>query len=212
MLNDDDLKLLSFYIAARNNEATARDVQVALGYKSIGSVNFHVVRLAKKLAKEFAYKAPIKNNGESRWWPCLFEGRDTKEGFVWTLKSQVKEWFVSSYANLDSHEAFYQKVLHAAKDDIERRRKRLNKANKIPKKIKVSVWQFFRNPDVVAEALYLANGKCQCCGKEAPFKRKSDSTPYLEVHHKIQLANGGEDSVENSIALCPNCHREKHFG
>ncbi|MEY8786001.1 HNH endonuclease [Citrobacter freundii] len=22
----------------------------------------------------------------------------------------------------------------------------------------------------------------------------------------------GEDSVENAIALCPNCHREAHYG
>ncbi|OOL15317.1 hypothetical protein BXQ27_32765, partial [Klebsiella aerogenes] len=26
------------------------------------------------------------------------------------------------------------------------------------------------------------------------------------------LSNGGEDSVENAIALCPNCHRQAHFG
>jgi len=44
------------------------------------------------------------------------------------------------------------------------------------------------------------------------FIRKKDNTPYLEVHHKIQLAEGGEDSIENAIAVCPNCHRELHFG
>jgi 5-methylcytosine-specific restriction endonuclease McrA len=212
MINDADIKLLSFYIETKDNEATAREVQLALGYKSVGSVNFHIVRLAKKLAKEFAYEAPIKGNGDFRWWPCLFEGRDAKEGFVWTLKPQVKEWYVSTYSNVDPHDAFYQKVQDSARDDIERRRKRLIKANKKPKKIQVKIWQFVRNPDVVAEILYLANGKCQSCGKAAPFKRKSDNTPYLEVHHKIQLANGGEDTVDNSIALCPNCHREKHFG
>ncbi|MGL6002403.1 MAG: HNH endonuclease, partial [Plesiomonas sp.] len=56
------------------------------------------------------------------------------------------------------------------------------------------------------------NGCCQKCKNEAPFNRKSDGTPYLEVHHKIFLSDGGEDTVENSIALCPNCHRELHFG
>jgi 5-methylcytosine-specific restriction protein A len=34
----------------------------------------------------------------------------------------------------------------------------------------------------------------------------------LEVHHKKQLSEGGEDTVENAIALCPNCHREAHYG
>ncbi|WP_163591073.1 HNH endonuclease, partial [Klebsiella variicola] len=39
-----------------------------------------------------------------------------------------------------------------------------------------------------------------------------DGTPFLEVHHIEWLSNGGEDSVENAIALCPNCHRQAHFG
>ena len=47
--------------------------------------------------------------------------------------------------------------------------------------------------------------------KKAPFKRK-DGSDYLEVHHKIFLYNYGEGSVDNAEALCPNCHREKHYG
>jgi 5-methylcytosine-specific restriction protein A len=34
----------------------------------------------------------------------------------------------------------------------------------------------------------------------------------LEVHHKIRLADGGFDTVENAIAVCPNCHRQCHHG
>ena len=32
------------------------------------------------------------------------------------------------------------------------------------------------------------------------------------VRNKIFLSNDGEDTVENAEALCPNCHREKHYG
>lgn len=71
---------------------------------------------------------------------------------------------------------------------------------------------FKRNPDVVAEVLIRAKGKCESCGKPAPFKRRKDDKPYLEVHHKVFLSNGGDDTVENAEALCPNCHKEKHFG
>jgi 5-methylcytosine-specific restriction protein A len=28
----------------------------------------------------------------------------------------------------------------------------------------------------------------------------------------VMLAEGGEDTVENALALCPNCHRRLHFG
>jgi len=72
--------------------------------------------------------------------------------------------------------------------------------------------QFIRNPHVIAEVLSRANGVCELCGNDAPFIRKSDRTPYLEVHHKQTLAEGGPDIVENAIALCPNCHRKEHFG
>jgi 5-methylcytosine-specific restriction protein A len=34
----------------------------------------------------------------------------------------------------------------------------------------------------------------------------------LEVHHKTPLSARGEDTVENAIALCANCHRELHYG
>ena len=71
---------------------------------------------------------------------------------------------------------------------------------------------FDRNPDVVAEVLAQASGKCQRCGCPAPFIRKSNGSPYLEVHYKFPLAFGGEGAVANAIALYPNCHREAHYG
>lgn len=78
--------------------------------------------------------------------------------------------------------------------------------------LQVVVKQFKRNPHVIVEVLLRADGICESCGKDAPFIRKSDNTPYLEVHHKHPLAEGGPDTVKNAVALCPNCHREEHFG
>lgn len=85
-------------------------------------------------------------------------------------------------------------------------------ANKIPSTYVSEVIKWRRNPDVVAEVLLQANGRCAKCDSTAPFIRKSDSSAFLEVHHKVPLAKYGEDSVENAEALCPNCHREKHYG
>jgi 5-methylcytosine-specific restriction protein A len=96
--------------------------------------------------------------------------------------------------------------------DRKGRKRRLKTANKQPWLHAVIVKVCHRNPDVVAEVLERANGNCEKCKNTAPFIRKADSTPYLEVHHIKQLANGGEDSVNNAIGLCPNCHREAHYG
>ena len=91
------------------------------------------------------------------------------------------------------------------------REERLEKANKVPEEIKIISRGFKRNADVVVAVLERAGGYCERCECKAPFLRK-DNTPYLEVHHIKMLANGGEDSVENAMAVCPNCHRELHYG
>jgi hypothetical protein len=107
---------------------------------------------------------------------------------------------------------FERKVFASAHDIQLNRLNRLSVAETHPKTTTATTTVFNRNPDVVAETLFRANGICERCNKPAPFKRRTDGSPYLEVHHVIALADGGEDSVKNAIALCPNCHREKHYG
>lgn len=68
---------------------------------------------------------------------------------------------------------------------------------------------YVRDPRVVAYTQARAAGKCELCLQAAPFRRV-DSTPYLETHHILPLAEGGPDTVENCAAVCPNCHRALH--
>ena len=68
-----------------------------------------------------------------------------------------------------------------------------------------------RDEEVRNWVLRQSNGSCECCKQQAPFE-SSDGIPYLEVHHIRHLANGGSDRISNAVALCPNCHRELHFG
>ncbi|WP_099080291.1 HNH endonuclease [Vibrio sp. PID17_43] len=80
-----------------------------------------------------------------------------------------------------------------------------------PEKETVSVTLYKRDTLVVAETLRLANGYCELCEVKSPFKTKS-GRDYLEVHHVIPLSKQGSDTVANTVALCPNCHRMLHFG
>jgi transcriptional regulator with XRE-family HTH domain len=50
-----------------------------------------------------------------------------------------------------------------------------------------------------------AGGHCQLCGEKAPFQAP-DGSPYLELHHLVSVSNGGSDTPENLVALCPNCY------
>ena len=112
----------------------------------------------------------------------------------------------------EQHNKFTSRVADALRDDPVVRAVRLSQARRLPEKVLVQTHVYARNPDVVAEVLLRANGICEMCTEPAPFRRKSDGTPYLEVHHKIQLADNGEDTVQNAIAACPNCHRRAHYG
>lgn len=81
-----------------------------------------------------------------------------------------------------------------------------------PEKYIGEVILYRRDPEIVKYALDQANGYCGDCKQPAPFKKTSTDEPYLEVHHCHQLAKGGSDTKVNVIALCPNCHRKRHYG
>ncbi|WP_049785076.1 HNH endonuclease [Desulfotalea psychrophila] len=85
------------------------------------------------------------------------------------------------------------------------------KGNKKPASFLSSGTRFVRDPEVVAWVLAEAAGHCECCESSAPFLRE-DGSPFLEVHHVQHLADHGEDTINNAVALCPNCHSELHYG
>lgn len=107
---------------------------------------------------------------------------------------------------------FNESVQESLKSSSDEREARLNNAEQMPTSRMASIKVYNRNPDVVASVLIRAKGVCEACGEDAPFIRRKDKTPYLEVHHIKKLADGGKDIVSNAIALCPNCHRKVHFG
>tara|TARA_B110000908_G_C10210019_1_gene429707 strand:+ start:166 stop:990 length:825 start_codon:yes stop_codon:yes gene_type:complete len=100
-----------------------------------------------------------------------------------------------------------RKAKRLSNDEIERRAKR---AKKTVGTRNTTSQQHERDPWVAEHAKRQANGTCQLCLQPAPFKNTSGE-PYLETHHITWLANEGEDTVENTVALCPNCHRKMHI-
>lgn len=72
-----------------------------------------------------------------------------------------------------------------------------------------------KRDEIVAEiAKRRAKGICELPDSngrfhEAPFS--VDGKPFLESHHVIWLSKGGEDDIDNVVALCPNCHRKMHI-
>lgn len=85
------------------------------------------------------------------------------------------------------------------------------KGNKKPKKNFVNGKYVFETNKKVKEWVNnIANGICELCNKKAPFI-SLQKRPFLEFHHVIHLADGGSDTINNVVAICPNCHRSLHF-
>ncbi|MEI7857920.1 MAG: HNH endonuclease signature motif containing protein [Methanomicrobiales archaeon] len=66
-----------------------------------------------------------------------------------------------------------------------------------------------QEPLVPARAPQQTRGICQLCNQPAPFSNP-DGEPYLETHHIHRLSKGGKDEMENTVSICPNCHRKMH--
>lgn len=111
-----------------------------------------------------------------------------------------------------------EELVHAAKGSHEKKAKRMSNqalmkrainARKKSSRREGIVTSFDRDPYVMEFAKRSAKGVCQLCEQKAPFRNKQGD-PYLETHHIVWLARGGEDSIENTVALCPNCHKKMH--
>lgn len=70
---------------------------------------------------------------------------------------------------------------------------------------------YARSRAVRIYVLNRAAGRCEGCRQTAPFT-SSLGTPYLEPHHIRRLTDKGPDDPRYMAALCPNCHREAHYG
>jgi len=149
--------------------------------------------------KKFTYRGVFKyldsvNEGNEKWFKLARSGSK------------------NAYSLDEINRKFLSEVETSSNMSSSKRKERLLISSKKPKTRSVLTVIYERNPDVVAEVLKLAKGFCGICKKSAPFNRRKNKTPYLEVHHKTRLADGGDDTIENAVALCPNCHREEHYG
>lgn len=74
----------------------------------------------------------------------------------------------------------------------------------------VEFWQ--RNRSIILERKRQSSNRCEIPGcNYVPFKKISEEE-YSEAHHIIPLGQPGSDRIENIVILCPNHHREVHYG
>jgi 5-methylcytosine-specific restriction protein A len=82
--------------------------------------------------------------------------------------------------------------------------------NNFPDRAKVIAHVIKRDNRVRAHALKRAKGRCEYCRVQG--FRTTNGGFYVEAHHIIALCDSGRDTVDNVIALCPQHHRQAHYG
>lgn len=151
---------------------------------------------ATNILKKASDELPLKKRTRSGGWSYVYDVGDLLTLPATTREQNERELLADIEASFSRSAA--------------ERAKRLAAAAKLPLRVQIISVGFRRNAEVIVTVLTRANGVCEGCGNNAPFNRRSDGTPYLEVHHRIALSARGEDTVENANALCPNCHRKEH--
>ena len=161
----------------------------------------------------------LRPDDSARWWAVWSVGHSTKDhGFLWQMRSQVVEaletlrWVKALISEETYRKKEQEETVKSLASTETERQTRLAVAPSHPAALQVLRTEFQRNPDVVASVLFRAQGRCELCETSAPFLRVSDGSAYLEIHHIVSLSKGGEDTLRNAVSLCPNCHREVHYG
>jgi 5-methylcytosine-specific restriction protein A len=157
--------------------------------------------------QEYTYKGQVTLSGKP-----YFESQTDIDGSlrnvcVFPLKLSEEAAHVLPRAYVEK--AFTKKLRQAKRLTDGELERRATSSSRKPGTRSTSSLQYDRDPWVVEYAKRRANGVCQLCKESAPFNNNKGE-PYLEVHHIVWLAKGGEDTPENTVALCPNCHRKMH--
>ncbi|CEQ29970.1 HNH endonuclease [[Clostridium] sordellii] len=178
-----------------------------LAQSNVNGVEVHLFEVFEK--KKYTYVGQVKLNGEP--YQAIQKDEDGLDRNVWIFKLRlIDEYEIPKVRQEIINQNTKQKERKAKKLSNEDLKEKAKEVKGKPGTRNTVSETYNRNAYVVEYTRRRANGICELCGKEAPFKN-SKGEPYLEVHHIVWLSKGGDDTIENTAALCPNCHRKMHI-
>ncbi len=117
--------------------------------------------------------------------------------------------FIYNLSNNINNKLF-EKSIHT-QIDIKTLKNKAIQVNPKPQQIQQSILTYPRNNTLKNYVKRRSNYSCEMPNCNYQGFKKESGEPYIEVHHVIPLSEGGEDSINNTVALCPNCHRALHY-
>ncbi|WP_234710326.1 MULTISPECIES: HNH endonuclease [Bacillus] len=160
-------------------------------------------------AKKYLYMGVVKLAGESYQEEQLDDKGQHRQVWVFPLmlEDKQKEVFLSDQTIKMKQELREKKVRKLDESELENRARTARRKSSKRQTISTT---YERDPYITEFAKRWAKGICQLCDQPAPYVNKNGE-PHLHTHHIKWLSLGGEDSIYNTIALCPNCHDKMHI-
>ena len=200
-----DDKLYYTGVGSKGNQTLEGNQNITLYESNTNGISVHLFEVFKK--RIYTYIGRVQLADEP-----FQEKQDDASGQlrqVWVFPLQLIDE-TKPVARVELERVFEEKFEESRQLTLEELKDGVDKTARHPSS-RESTSRFYQKSPYVADfTLRRANGICELCEQPAPFC-KSNGEPYLEVHHIHHLADGGEDAIENAVALCPNCHRMMHF-
>lgn len=156
---------------------------------------------------KYTYRGQVKLSGQP-----YQEKQTDEQGLlrnVWMFPLTTVEEQTISQEELDEYvRAQQDKAKSLSTDELKKQAK--EHASNTGSSRTVKSKTYIRDSAIAEYTKRAANGVCDLCEQKAPFNDKNGN-PYLESHHIVWLSKGGADTIENSAALCPNCHKKMHI-
>lgn len=169
-----------------------------LYHSDTNGVNVHLFEVLEKSV--YTYKGIVKLAAQP--YQAAQETFDGEMRSVWIFPVKpvldIEEWAI---------EIMEKEAVTLSNTELYKRVKAVKRESSKPRTVETKVYD--RDPYLKELVKRIAEGKCQYCGEIAPFIDKNGE-PYLEEHHVTWLARGGSDTIDNVVAVCPNCHTKAH--
>lgn len=118
--------------------------------------------------------------------------------------------FIYNLSNLNSDDNINETNIYS-QIDIELLKEKVININTTPSQIEQTIKTYPRNNILRTYVKERSGYSCEMPDCTYVGFDKNDGKKYVEIHHINPLSQGGEDSINNTVALCPNCHRKIHY-
>lgn len=203
LINDKVMEILLYLLKQPQNEASGKEIAIALGYKSHATLNVLIPNFSKRIILRYPFiKIPERYDGTKRLWHIPFLGSYNKNRFDWILRNELKEALIEITKEEVNNSYFPDEIVDFEDKFLEG----------AVKQITVNAYE----RDIKAREICLEKHgyKCQVCGFDFEEVYGEIGKHKIHVHHKVPISEYKKeyslDPENDLIPICPNCHLMIH--